>query len=634
MQIAVKKFLFLGLKKDRNLFFEKAQKFGQIHFIDPKQGKLPVSNGVVHLLLEAIRVLRGEQIVDQIEIEEFSQALLIAKQILEKKRRLEEHREEIRTLKLDIERIRPFGNFDLNEIKFIEQKGRRVIQFFASKESMRKQLEKDPHLIFIATEDALDYYLSISDQPKTYDGLIEMKIEHTLVEQKVALERTQEEMEKIEHELQQQAKYNQALHKALTLSINQMNLEHAEKGAYSLLDDSLFAATGWIPENKIQELNRLTDQLTIYKDELDKEANETAPTYLENEALSRIGEDLIHIYDTPSSTDKDPSLWVLFAFLLFFAIIVGDGGYGSVFLGLALYLRYKFPQWKGVKKRVLNLFTLLCLATITWGVLSSSFFGISLRPDHPLRAFSLTSYLVEKKIAYHKNLNDETYLSWVKEYPQIQAENTPSEIALNAVSESETLLFQLSDQVLLELALLIGIVHVILGMARYSLRNWSNFGWILFLIGAYLYIPVYLGTPTLAHYLFHIPFEKGGEVGKYLMLTGIPGAVFLAIFRNGLIGLTEIMNLIQVFADVLSYLRLYALGLSGAILSSTINSMASKMPFIIAIFLIVAGHLVNMALGVMGGIIHGLRLNFLEWYHYSFEGGGKKFKPLELKKVD
>ena len=92
--------------------------------------------------------------------------------------------------------------------------------------------------------------------------------------------------------------------------------------------------------------------------------------------------------------------------------------------------------------------------------------------------------------------------------------------------------------------------------------------------------------------------------------------------------------MIPVFADVLSYLRLYALGLSGAILANTVNELADLLPFELAVLFLLIGHATTMLLGVQGGVIHGLRLNFLEWYHYSFEGGGKEFRPLELKEID
>ncbi|MBI3900851.1 MAG: V-type ATP synthase subunit I, partial [Chlamydiia bacterium] len=91
---------------------------------------------------------------------------------------------------------------------------------------------------------------------------------------------------------------------------------------------------------------------------------------------------------------------------------------------------------------------------------------------------------------------------------------------------------------------------------------------------------------------------------------------------------------IQVFADVMSYLRIYALSLAGMIMAATFNRIAASAPFFLGILVILAGHALNLVLALMGGVIHGLRLNFIEWYHYSFEGGGRKFNPLSLLKID
>ncbi len=93
------------------------------------------------------------------------------------------------------------------------------------------------------------------------------------------------------------------------------------------------------------------------------------------------------------------------------------------------------------------------------------------------------------------------------------------------------------------------------------------------------------------------------------------------------------MRLIEVFADVLSYLRLYALALAGSIVANTFNGFGMKMNIFFGVIVIIAGHTLNLSLSIMGGVIHGLRLNFIEWYHYSFDGGGKRHRPLALLKL-
>ncbi len=123
-------------------------------------------------------------------------------------------------------------------------------------------------------------------------------------------------------------------------------------------------------------------------------------------------------------------------------------------------------------------------------------------------------------------------------------------------------------------------------------------------------------------------------IGRILVYGGLSLAVILAVLQRRLVGVTEILGVIQVFADVMSYLRIYALSLAGMIMGSTFNRIAMGMPWYFGIFILLGGHTVNFTLALMGAIIHGLRLNFIEWYHWSFEGGGKPFEPLKLLKFE
>jgi V/A-type H+-transporting ATPase subunit I len=327
-------------------------------------------------------------------------------------------------------------------------------------------------------------------------------------------------------------------------------------------------------------------------------------------------------------------MWVLFCFALFFAFIIGDAGYGSVYLLIALFLRYKFPDLKGAAKRALNLFTFLCVGCIIWGVLITSFFGMQIGVDNPVRNFSLVQWLAEKKAGYDIEHHDKAHRDWVEQYPELANVKDPhvyvSFRPKGAVDEPTVILNAISDNIMFELALFIGVVHLIISLARYAGRNWHNIGWILFLVGAYLYFPYNLDVPSILNYVGGIDLSAGGAFGLQLMIVGIGAAWILAMIKYGWTGIFEITVLIQVFADTLSYLRLYALGLAGVIVASTINEIASRLPLIIGVLLIVVAHFINIILATMSGIIHGLRLNFLEWYHYSFEGGGKPFKPLKL----
>lgn len=637
MRIDVKKFIFIGLAEDKAAFFKKAQELGAIDFIDVGKGK--EQSAEVTNIAAAIKVLRGLPTTKQEELSEYALADGLVHKILKYKHAIERLLEEQRVVNLEISRIEIFGDFALNDLQFIEREGKRKIQFYFGKHGAAADVPLPPEVLYVASEHGLDYFVAINSEPQQYPKLVEMKIELPLGELKKRKENIAKEIHDTEQILKTYAKYNTFLHHALVYKLNAYNLQIAQNDVETTMDNQLFAVSGWIPVNKVSALSTLLAKMHVHTEEVAIEPTDVIPTYLENKGIHRMGEDLVHIYDTPSPTDNDPSLWVLLSFALFFSFIVGDGGYGLIFLGVALYLRYKYSDITGTKRRVLNLFTMLCFACIAWGLVTSSFFGISISPENPLRKYSALEWLVEKKAAYHISHQDATYDHWVKEFPNLKDVKDPHTFVTQAKSgegnsASYDLLNKFTDNIMLELALFIGVIHVISSMFRYLPRNWTMLGWIMFIIGGYLYFPDYLEATSMTQYVFGIDMESAAKNGLYLIFGGIAVAVIIAIVKHKLLGVLEIMTAIQVFADILSYLRLYALGLAGALVSATINESAALMPFVFGALLVFVGHAINILLAVMSGIIHGLRLNFLEWYHYSFEGGGKKFKPLQKLKVE
>ena len=339
----------------------------------------------------------------------------------------------------------------------------------------------------------MDYYFAINDHPMAYERMIEMKFDRslsTLVKREAA---AKADLHKIEHQLKGYIKYNEYLHHALIDKLNFYHLYNTQTYVQQALGGSLFAIEGWVPVNKVQLLDSIIGDLSIYYEEIAIEPTDVIPTCLENQGLSRLGEDLVHIYDTPSATDKDPSLWVLYCFALFFAFIIGDAGYGLVYLALALFLRYKFPNLKGTGKRVLNLFTVLCVGCVIWGTLMTSFFGMQIALDNPLRKLSLVQWLAEKKAAYLITHEDQAHKEWIAKYPELANIKDPHEFVSFSPPgdhhQGAVILNKLTDNIMFELALFIGVVHLILSLFRYVRRNWQNIGWVAFLVGAYLYFP-------------------------------------------------------------------------------------------------------------------------------------------------
>jgi V/A-type H+-transporting ATPase subunit I len=164
-------------------------------------------------------------------------------------------------------------------------------------------------------------------------------------------------------------------------------------------------------------------------------------------------------------------------------------------------------------------------------------------------------------------------------------------------------------------------------------RNWTGLGWIFFMVGGYLYFPSFLEATSLVNFLGWMSKGFATVVGEKMLYSGLIAVFVISLLMKKKWGaLHELTNAIQVFADVLSYLRLYALALAGMIMAATFNELGMNVGMIGGFFIIICGHITNLTLTVMSGVIHGLRLNFLEWYHYSFEGGGRLFNPLRIRK--
>jgi len=619
-------------------FFKRAQDSGIVQFIDKSGQSGEELPHELQRLSSAIRLVNSLPVLPQEDVEDLSYVDTIVAQLRSLHQREEALREERRMLRQETVRVGAFGDFNLKDIAFIEESGERKVQFFCAKKGMREAADEMPGIIYIGYDHGLDYFLSVQKESMQFDGMIEMRVDQPLGALQRRMLEVDREIYAIEDKIRPFAKYNTLFHKGLIAKLNSYNLSTSQEYIETLLGDHLFATEGWVATNKEYELQKLLSDGHIHCEQIAIEEDETIPTFLENEGAARVGEDLVQIYDTPSNTDKDPSLWVLWSFAIFFAIILADGGYGLLFLGTTLFFKRKFPNIKGAGRRFLKLSQMLSISCIIWGVLSTSFLGMSIAPDNPIRKVSIVHHLVKAKTAYHFNRRDAIYDEWVAQYPTLASIEDPQLVLETAKSDANgsvkyTMLNEFTDNVMLELALLIGVIHIALSFLRYLNRDIKAIGWVAFILGAYLYIPSYLKATSMVHYIFDIQKEIALE-GQYLMIGGLSFVMLVALFKDKLKGLLEVSNLIQVSGDILSYLRLYALGLAGGIVSATVNDMAGSAGIVLGLIILLVGHSINIALSLMGGVIHGLRLNFIEWYHYSFEGGGKLFRPLKLMKID
>ncbi|EPJ29017.1 V-type ATP synthase subunit I [Chlamydia psittaci] len=641
MRVNVDKYLFIG--RNSSEFLTACRELGVVEFISDKRFVTSEKMRRFSECLKILNSLKREYPTSDLSLSKSED--LTVEQILDEVFSLHQEiltfTENTKALRKEILRVKPLGVFSSSDIAEFTRKTGLTIRFFYRKHVEGQELEVDQaNVFYLSTAYNFDYYAVIGVVGLSKDQFTEIDAPHSVNElqsQEAVLLRT------IHHKKSRICElyaYRQDILEGLCNYTNDQQLKHAEDSVEELFDGRMFSISGWVISDRLTELEKLCEEFDVCLYKVAPNPDEIVPTYLENHGLGRIGEDLVNIYDTPASSDKDPSLWVFVSFFFFFSMIVNDGGYGLVFLATSLFITFKACRaLKGSKSlaRFLKMFSILGLGCICWGFATTSFFGISISPSNPLREYSLTHVLALKKAEYYLEKHPKGYKELVNEHPLLKDKQTPKEFLLATetvngdVGKRAVVYDKFTDNILMELALFVGVIHMALGMLRYIRQRYSGLGWIIFMCGAYLYLPLYLQSVSLIHYLFHVPYDFGGVLGYYGIFVGIGLAVSGAVLQRGIGGIDEITAIIQVFSDVLSYLRIYALGLAGAMVGTTIVQISNRFSPAIAFIIILFGHSVNILLSIMGGVIHGLRLNFIEWYHYSFDGGGKLLHP--LKKV-
>ncbi len=372
------------------------------------------------------------------------------------------------------------------------------------------------------------------------------------------------------------------------------NLARAEDRAARLhaasqtLDrDGLFALQGWLPapDQECIEAFAARHRLALLVD--DPAPEDRPPTLLENPPALAGGQDLVDFYQTPGYRAWDPSIVVFVSFALFFAMILSDAGYASVF-ALALFAGWRRLGASPLGRRLRVLASALVGGALVWGILAGSYFGLAPPGGSPLAALRLLDF-----------------------------------------NDFETMM---------QLSVGVGVVHIAIANASMAWQAWGTprawvaMAWIGALIGGFL---LWLGETGLGRPL--------AWAGSMALVSGLAAVFWFAGARpvrrplDALLwvmeGLRALAGVTKAFGDVLSYLRLFALGLASASLALTFNDLAHQaavaypgLGLLLALLILLVGHVLNLALNLMSGVVHGLRLNFIEFYNWGLSEEGYPFK--------
>jgi len=289
----------------------------------------------------------------------------------------------------------------------------------------------------------------------------------------------------------------------------------------------------------------------------------------------------------PGYKEYDISSWFLIFFSIFFAMLIGDAGYGTLFLMATFIARRRF---KNADARPFSLMYILSIATIIWGALSGTWFGVERIAELP----GIRTIIIERIYSFA----DESF------------------------------------SVIMQLCFFIGALHLTIAHSKVAVR-FSNrlfalaqVGWISLIWGIYFLVS------TL---VLDKPFPPAA---RYLFIAGFTMIVlFSHVQKNFLKGIALScadlpLKAISAFADTLSYLRLFAIGYASVMIAASFNDLALSVGFssplrgFISALILVAGHGLNIILGLMSVLVHGIRLNMLEFSgHLNMEWSGIPYRP-------
>ena len=574
-----------GHQDDKESVLAALQNLGCLHLISlsperasPASGPAPEARAALRFLQTCPRQLSQVRDPGRFDAERVErQALAIREHI----RELEDERDR---LQARMEELRPWGDFHLPPVAQLG--GNRLWFYMVPHQELAKVAETGLVREVVSRDAQFAYLVVVSpDEPQGMPVTRSRAGTRPLSEVRRRLEDVTAEIEDLQSERTALTRWRTLFARSLSFLEDRAALANAMGATHD--SDPLFALQGWAPTDRVEALRRFAQHRRLALDLEGPSEEDAPPTLLRNPTGLKGGEALVEFYMTPGYWLWDPSSVVFFSFAVFFAMILSDAGYAAVMaVTLAVGWRKLGRTQAGRWARILG--ATMIGASVLWGALVGSYFGISPEATSPL-----------------------------------------SRLKLLDMGDNDTMM---------ALSILIGVAHVVLANVadawrrRHTLAALAPLGWVAILLGG---LALWLGS------------TRGGPAAEQAALWSMgSGAAAVLLFTSGraplgrrlLHGLLALTKISSAFGDVLSYLRLFALGLASASLALAFNDLAGQVATalpgvgkLLALLVLLIGHGLNFLLAVASGFIHGLRLNFIEFFNWSVPEEGYPFRPFARK---
>ncbi len=507
---------------------------------------------------------------------------------------LQEIRDRIKSLEKLTSDLTPWGDFNVTYLSELEKNSVFVQRFRLEGNSLPEvDLPEDAFVQIISEKPALQFFTIRIGKPVELQSAIPLRTpEKGLGQAEEELARLTTRENDLVRELTVLSGNRDVVEKHYLEVLNEANFTQCAGTSYT--ENMLFGLQGWIPAGNVGSFtgNLKRSGLSALVSIRDPNQDETAPTLFKNNWFIRRIEPLLKLYGMPDYRELDPSYFFAPFMILFFGICLGDAGYGAVFLLASIFIRKKFSRLSPSVSPVMRLCEIFSVSAIVIGLITGSVFGY--------RFLSREWILVDLDQQY----GDPMILFYVS-------------LGLGVVHLSMSYLmavFQPYSK--MEKLQKMGLLGVLWGGAcLISQRIW--FPDSLFMISALLFYAgiVFLASGVLVTFLFASDSRKLGT-------------------RLGL-GLWSVYGLTGLVGDLLSYARLFGLGIATTAIASVMNDLAGMVYAAsgkitgtgLAIIILVIGHAFNLLLSILGSTVHSARLHFVEAFKSFFKGGGIEYKP-------